>query len=127
MRVDYLWRNNNTGDILLAVEHENAVSKIQRLLSEEIQHLVDLKAIQKIAIVYPSLGDVERLLVGFGRKLQSRQYHLAIGILPAEEYLIIVGHTTRSDGRPAMEWKAHRFHATGAKEPTESHVIFQKA
>ncbi len=126
MTIDYIWRDNTNGMIVLAVEHENQEANIKTLLSSELRHLADLKAEYKIAMMYPSYGDLETLLHDFAAMLQRNYYHVTIGQTPVEQYLVITGHSTTKERKPAIEFKANRFRSDGAREAMESRVVFQR-
>ncbi len=106
MNVDYIWRYDETkmsiNDILLAVEHEGIQKKVDILVNEEIQHLVDLRARNKIAILYPSSGDEITLLEKIQKKIKSVSEQIRF----QESYLIILGYATTKEGKRAIQWKA---------------------
>jgi len=78
MRIDYIWRYDyptkyQVHGIELAVEHESQENKIEELIDNEVQHLIDVRAKNKIAIFYPSLGDEERLIAEISKRIKSHQ------------------------------------------------------
>ncbi len=75
MKIDYIWRYDpkrySINDIELAVEHEGEENDVATLVNKEIQHLVDLKARNKIAIFYPRMGDEKDLIEEIQHKIKS--------------------------------------------------------
>jgi len=130
MLVDYIWRNTKgsapTFEIVLAVEHENVETDIGTILSKEISHLIDLKALNKVAVVYPSLGDEEELVRKLNDRLKRQLYRLSIGITPTERFLLITGFPTKKERKLAIQWKGHFFDSWGNYERTEKRVVWQK-
>jgi hypothetical protein len=126
MNIDYIWRYDATrytiNDIDLAVEHEGIEKKVEVLVSEEIQHLIDLRARNKIAIFYPSSGDESPLLEQIQKRIKSvsERYRLE------ENYLIMLGYATTKEGKRATLWKACFLDKTGNITQRKERVIVQK-
>ena len=126
MNVDYIWRYDpnrySINDIELAVEHEASENRVDALVSEEIQNLVDIRARNKIAIFYPTLGDEANLLDKIQKKIKSvsEQYRLE------EKYLVILGYTTTKEGKRAIAWKGFLFDKSGNLTQRKERVIMQK-
>ncbi|MEM2780723.1 MAG: hypothetical protein QW791_07670 [Candidatus Bathyarchaeia archaeon] len=82
MRVDYVWRYDpkkySVNDIELAVEHEGVERDISTLLDQELQHLIDLKARNKIGIFYPNLGDEKSLIDGVGQRIKAQSNNMIL-------------------------------------------------
>ena len=113
MRVDYIWRYNrqrySINDIELAVESENEENSVDELITHEIQHLVDIRAHYKIAILYTTLGDQSKLLERTSKtiKMVDERYRVE------EQYLIILGHQTTTEGKHAIQWRGVLFNKNG--------------
>jgi len=127
MNIDYIWRYDSTrystNDIELAVEHEGIETRVEVLVEEEIQHLVDLRARNKLAILYPSSGDEATLLERIRKKIQfvSEQYRLA------ENYFILLGYATTKNGKRAILWKALSLDKSGNTVEQRERVVMQKS
>ena len=113
MLVDYIWRYDPQkypmNDIELAVESENQENRVDELIGHEIQHLADIKAHYKIAILYPTLGDEAELLDKISKTIKnvSERYRIE------EEYLAILGYSTTTAGKRAILWKGIFFDKNG--------------
>lgn len=122
MGIDYIWRNEGTSGryIELAVEHENT-GDVKAFLEQEIQHLVDLKADNKIAITYPYIGDEERLMRGVHDIIRSDLRR------KDERYLVLLGFPTRTgeSPAPAILFKGHLIDSSGREESVKQKVILQ--
>lgn len=106
--------------IELAVEHENWCL-LDDFLREEIQHLLDIKADNKIAITYPRLGEEEELV----SKVKERIKQYARKLVPFEDYLLILGFTTRKGRKLAIRFKGYLFNKDGELTETKDRTIFQ--
>ena len=75
--------------LALAVEYENRC-KIDEFLTKQIQRLIDVKADNKIAITYPTLGEESNLIERIRDKIENcaRRYSTS------ENYLIVFGFST---------------------------------
>ena len=123
MNIDRVWRDTSLGYITLALEHENNFIR-KDFLSQEIHHLIDLKAISKVAITYPQLGEEEETIKDICSLLgQNTLLRLADPF--TDEYLIIFGFATRKDGPPAILWKGHRMDNLGKYLDTYTKVVLQ--
>jgi len=126
MNVDYILRYDSSkysfNDIELAVEHEASENRVDVLVSEEIQNLVDIRARNKVAIFYPSAGDEANLLDKIQKKIKSvsTRYQLE------EEYLIILGYTTTTEGKRAILWRAFYLDKAGNLTQRKERVIMQR-
>jgi len=125
MRVDYIWRYDtsrySTNDIELAVEHENVMEKIDTLLNEEIQHLIDIKARKKVGIFYIPQGDEKEFI----KKIQERikMQSIKSGL---EEYLIILGYSTTRHKKRVILLKGFFFNGDGNLKSQKEKIISQK-
>ena len=123
LRLDYIWRNDSShysnSDIQLVVEHENN-DYVENLLDSEIQHLVDVKATNKIGIFYVNEGDESRFIGSVEKRIRAQSMRF-----PHEKYLVIVGRSTRQDGRLAIRYKGYFFDADGQITRQAEHVIAQ--
>ncbi|MFQ5861156.1 MAG: hypothetical protein ACE5IG_06375 [Dehalococcoidia bacterium] len=124
MRVDYLWRYDSSqyymNDIELAVEHENVTAKLSDLIEGEIQHLIDLKARNKVGIFYIAQGDEEDFVKAVGERIRMQGMRSQL-----ERYLIILGSTTSREKRRALLFKGCFFAADGSLTNQQHQVIFQ--
>jgi len=122
MNIDYVWRvvGSSGSFIELAVEHENT-GTVKTFLEQEVRHLIDLKADNKIAITYPHIGDEERLMqaVSDSVRLDLRRQD--------EHYLILLGYATRTGepAAPAILFKGHFIDSSGKKTSVLQKVILQ--
>jgi hypothetical protein len=127
MRVDYIWRFNldrySICDIELAVEHEGQEKSIDTLVEEEIQHLIDLKAKNKVGIFYPRMGDEKELIEKIRNKIASQSSPFRI---ECEKYLIMLGYTTTKMGKRAMLFKGFIFDQNGTLQEQTEQTILQK-
>lgn len=101
MLIDYLWRERNLfpyQKIVLAVEHENDFH-LDNFLNSEIQHLLDIKADNKVVITYPQLGDENRLI----REVCSR-INLYASRISVENWLLLLGFPTRKNNILAIRF-----------------------
>lgn len=124
MKIDYLWRNTRNfpyQSIELVVEHENQFA-LDEFLKGEIQHLLDIKAENKIAITYPPSGDEARLF----RDVKNRIKCYARKD-PSENYRLILGFPTRKSRRLAIRFKGYLFDGKGELTDTKDRTIFQSA
>ena len=124
MRVDYIWRYDtsrySTYNIALAVEHEAEERRVEVLVNEEVQHLIDLKAEKKIGIFYPARGDEKELI----EKIQKRIAQSMT--VTSEEYLIILGYATTKGGKRVILLRGFFLNKNGELEKTKEHIISQK-
>lgn len=125
LTIDYVWHYETYSHHLeLAVEHENKC-KINDFLSKEIQHLIDVKADNKIAITYPTLGEESDLIEGIRNKIKRSARRLST----SENYLIIFGFsTTKSKNgrkRRAVKFNAYYITQDGKLSKKDEKVIFQ--
>jgi hypothetical protein len=127
MLVDYVWRYDpnrySIYSIELAVEHEGQEKDVQTLIGEEIQHLVDLKARNKIGIFYPRLGDEKDFIEKIKHKIKSQFDDMK---LPYEKYLIILGYATTRNARRSILFKGFIFNNQGEIEKQMERITFQK-
>ena len=114
MLLDFIMRHKmaeyNFNTIELALEHEVSQRRPEGVLSNEVQHLVDIKAKYKIGIFYPSAGDEEKLKSGIKEKIEQAK-SLSV---PWEEYLFIFGSPTTKESKRCILFKA--FHFTWNKQ-----------
>jgi|SRR5208282_6738977 len=121
MLIDQVWRGQHQ-EIVLAVEHEN-FDEAARVLEKEIVHLIDLRALNKIVICYPEVGD-EQLLI---ENTSQRIFHRSVNIpILNEKYLIILGFNTKKKGQRAILFKAHVLNYRGEKIGSREQIIFQR-
>lgn len=126
MLIDYIWRYGSrysVNDIELAVEHEGEDYKVGEIISKEIQHLIDIKARNKVGIFYPSRGDEKELTGEISKKIKSQSDLVR---LEKEEYLVILGYTTTKSGRRAVLFKGFFFNNKGDITKEREFIIFQK-
>jgi hypothetical protein len=127
MKIDYIWRYDpkrySINDIELAVEHEGEENDVATLVNKEIQHLVDLKARNKIAIFYPRMGDEKDLIEEIQRKIKSQSDIMKIS---QEKYLIILGYSTTKKAKRAILFKGFIFNQNGDLEKQMEQAIFQR-
>lgn len=128
MNIDYVWKEitDYSYRIKLALEHEASEKSIKQLLNKEIQHLVDLKAGTKIAILYPSQGEKETLLDGISIRIRNNPMKLGY-----EKYLIILGFQATKENigkrRRAIKFEGFIFNQHGNRETVlEPCTILQK-
>jgi hypothetical protein len=124
LRLDYVWHSTTeSNNLILAVEHENKRNN-ERFLAEEVKHLIDVKAINKIAIYYPNLGEAKDLVNEIQHKIKN-----SMKLTVSENYLIIFGYMTRkrSKGRSkrAILFKAHYMNQDGEIIKEDERVVFQ--
>ena len=125
LRIDFIWRRPReslVSQIELAVEHENVTRELKDLFDSELQHLLDIKAVNKVGIFYVNEGDESPFVEGVEKRIRAQ--HLRF---PHEQYLIIVGRTTRREGRLAIRYKGYFFDAQGHITRRAEHVIAQAA
>jgi hypothetical protein len=94
MLIDHIWRypaNYSIDDIELAVEHEGLERNIDVLVKEEIRHLIDLKARNKIGIFYPRRAEEKDFLGKISESIKRQSESFRID----ENYLIILGYPDR--------------------------------
>ena len=124
MLIDYIWRRPmptfSTNDIELAVEHENEKKKIDKLINEEVQHLVDIKAENKIGIFYVSGGDEKEFIKRIQEKIRQQWLKL-----PTEKYLIILGNPTTSQKKRAILFKGLFFNSNGEPKEEKEKIVLQ--
>ena len=129
MGIDYVWKeiSKYSYRIKLALEHEASEKSVEQLLNKEIQHLIDLKAENKIAILYPSQGEKEILLEEISKKIRNSHMRLEY-----EKYLIILGFQATKENigkrKRAIKFEGFIFDNNGNKEKSlEPCTIFQKS
>lgn len=89
LRLDQTWeiRHNDISLIALALEHENT-DKVEEILNDELQKLLDVKAFLKVLVFYPTLplimDEGNFTFPEFQEKINSEQIKH-----PEEMYLII--------------------------------------
>lgn len=124
MRIDYIWRYDLSrypiNDIELAVEHEHERPKIDVLVNEEIQHLVDIKARNKVAILYPASGDEEELIKKICDRIRAPSIKHRF-----EKYLIILGYPTTKEKKRAILFKGFFFDENGEIKSKKERIIWQ--
>ena len=126
MLVDWIWRSDpkvySTSSIELAVEHEHK-SNIDKLLDEEVQHLIDIKAVNKVGIFYPHAGDENEFL----KKIKSKIENQSSGVKLSweENFLIVLGYPTKKRGEKALLFKAFFFDKNGGRIDSREKVILQ--
>ena len=121
MLVDQVWRGEHQ-EIVFALEHEHKGADVNDLLNKEVAHLIDLRAQAKVGIFYPNLGDEKTLI----DNIVSRIYYRALTVpVPNEEYMFILGFTTRKQGHPAVLFKAYFFDDHGKQTDLQEIVIRQ--
>jgi len=122
MGIDYVWRiSSSSGNFIeLAVEHENTGS-VRPFLEQEVRHLVDLKADNKIAITYPHIGDEETLMRGVYDLVKSDMRRRD------EKYLVLLGFATKTGEppTPAILFKGHFIDVSGNETLVRQKVIKQ--
>jgi hypothetical protein len=127
MSVDYILRYDpnrySTYDIELAVEHEGQERDVETLINEEVQHLIDLKARNKVGIFYPRLGEETDLIERIQQKIKNQSGDMK---LPYEKYLIILGYATFRQGKRSILFKGFIFNNQGEIENQMERIIFQK-
>ena len=122
MLIDQVWRGTRH-EILLALEHENK-GDMTEILNKEVEHLIDLRALQKIGIFYPSEGDEKDFLDKALSKIMERKEAIPL----QEQYALILGRSTTKAHRRAI-----RFHLRTCGFPlpmlewkmVEEKIIFQ--
>lgn len=126
MNIDYIWRYDSTkystNDIELAVESENQENRVDVLIENEVQNLVDLRARNKVAIFYPNLGD-ENVLLDKIRKAIKR---VSEQCRFEEKYVFVLGFATRKEGKKAILWKGYFLDKTGEVTSMKERVTFQR-
>lgn len=122
MLVDYLWRDLTEyyQKIVLAVEHENDF-QLDDFLETEVQHLLDIKADNKVTITYPQLGDENRLLKDIGSRIN--QYATKIN----ENWLLILGFPTRKNKKLAIRFVGYVLDQWGHVIQKKDKTIFQSS
>jgi hypothetical protein len=109
MRIDYIWRYKtpeySSDTIALALEHEVSEKKINDILNNEVQHLIDIKAERKIGIFYPTTGDVKSLKDGIEERLKKARPLSSM----SEKYLFIFVLPTTQEGVRSMLFKGFIF------------------
>jgi hypothetical protein len=124
MRIDYIWRYDlsrySINDIELAVEHEHERPKIDVLVNEEIQHLIDIKARNKIAIFYPASGDEKELIEKISERIRAQSMKH-----PYEKYLIILGYPTTKEKKRAILFRGFFFDENGEIKDKKERIIWQ--
>lgn len=124
-RIDRIWRSKgNSHHIVLALEHEN-ICKIEEFLTKEIQHLIDVKAENKIAITYPAQGDAKDLIQTIQNMIRANPLRLST----SEKYLIVFGFRTWKtiDGRKrrVILFKAYYIGPDGETLDTDERILLQ--
>jgi len=121
MLVDQVWRGKSR-EIVLALEHENTERIVNRLLEKEVAHLIDLRSRMKVGIFYPSAGDEATLM----KEIHLRISNAAASVqIPGEQYMFILGFTTRKEGQQAIQFKATILDQLGAVKVHREHVILR--
>jgi len=128
MLVDYIWRYNpdrySIFDIEIAVEHEGEEKDITTLLEKEIQHLIDLKARNKIGIFYPRMGDEKEFIEKIKNRIASQSDVFRIN---DEKYLIILGYATTKMGKRAILFRGFILDQNGTLQEKIEQTILQKS
>ena len=124
MLVDAVWRDPRSGYIEVALEHENK-GDAEKFVKEEIDHLADLKSVNKVAITYPPIGEEKRTLEAIGNVIQKRFF--VTSQMPGENYLIIFGFATSQLKKRAIRWNGHFFSSEGKLRDSREKVVFQKS
>lgn len=91
-------------------------------LESEIQHLLDIKADNKIVITYPQLGEENDLVNNVQERI--KQYARKLTSI-YENYLLILGFATRKSSKPAIRFKGYIFDNSGKLINTIDKIIFQ--
>jgi len=120
LTIDLIWRDV-VQDIVLAVEHEGAHKNVKKILDEEVLHLIDLRASAKVGIFYLSEPDEKTLITNLTRRLAARQIKLN------EKYMVIIGRSTRRQGKPSILFRRYLMDSGGNLiGSSEDMVISQK-
>lgn len=134
MRIDYIWRyafpnRYSIHDIELAVEHEGINRRIKEIIESEVQHLIDLKAKNKIGIFYISQGSEKKFLEEISKRIKAQSDLFKLfteNPYICEKYLIILGYaTTTPRGERAILFKGFIFNVEGEKEGEMEKIILQ--
>lgn len=124
MRIDYVWRYDSskysTSDIELALEHENAMEKIDSLLEKEIQHLIDIKARSKVGIFYIPQGDEKEFIQKIKERIKRQTMRSNY-----EKYLIILGYATTYHKQRAILFKGFLFDQDGELKEQKEKIVLQ--
>lgn len=107
MTIDETWeiRLPNISTIILALEHENT-SKIWKLLDDELQKLLDVKAYIKVLVYYPL--EPEKDIEEIKSKIQSQKIKL-----PDEKILVITGTYDIDVDPTSIYFQAYEFDVDG--------------
>jgi len=134
MRIDYIWRYAFPNkyliyDIELAVEHEGINRRIEEIIDSEVQHLIDLKAKNKIGIFYISQGSEKKFLQEISKRIKAQSDLFKLSTenpYICEKYLIILGYATTTPQRErAILFKGFIFTAEGEKEKEMEKILLQ--
>jgi len=125
LNVDYVWIYDRKDYpqqhfIELAVEHENQ-RDVKTFLTQEIQHLIDMKADNKIAITYPHIGREEPLIADICNRIRW-----CIRKTESEKYLVILGYPTKMRRKSAINFKGYIIDDTGNELKRTDSTIYQK-
>jgi len=124
MRIDYIWRYDSpsypTKDIELAIEHENKMERIDTLVNEEVQHLVDIKARNKIGIFYIPQGDEEEFIQKIQNRIKMQSMYSSL-----EKYLIILAYSTTHRKEKSILVKGFFFDEKGNLTEKKQKIISQ--
>ena len=125
LNIDYVWIYEKKvypqgHYIELALEHENQ-RNIKNFLTQEVQHLIDIKADNKIAITYPYIGQEKRLVADICNRIRW-----CIRKTQSEEYLIILGYPTKIEKKPAINFKGYIINDKGNELKRIDSTIHQK-
>jgi hypothetical protein len=121
MSVDQVWRGKPY-ELVLALEHENVGREANEVLSKEVAHLIDLRARLKVGIFYPNTGDERTLMNGISLRISNAAGGVQI---PGEQYMFILGFTTRKQGQPAIRFNAYILDERGIETVHREQVILQ--
>ena len=111
LRIDFIWRRpaeSLVGQIELAVEHENVTRELRQLLDSELQHLLDIKAVNKIGIFYINRVDQNDFLDQVEQRIRRQWLRFDI-----ERYLVVLGYTV--SGRKQIELVGTIFDSKGSR------------
>lgn len=123
MQVDAVWRDLTLGHISLALEHENS-HDMREFIAQEMGHLVDLKALVKVAIAYPHAGEEKTTLDEIVLLIQQRA--IMTSDIFGERYLILFGFNTLQERKPAILWKGYFLDRVGKIVDERQRVVFQR-
>jgi len=122
MTLDLVWWGQYT-QLVFALEHESSHREVNRLLDEEVSHLIDVRAKSKVGIFYPAVGDEDIFVKNVEERLYGRAYWGSK--IPNEEYLFVLGFPATRQRKSAIKFKAYFYDDTGKRTGTNELVILQ--